>query len=442
MSAAAATADALQPHLNEARSLTRAGVLVAVLALIPSGAWMAMAPLASAVVAPAFVKVDLNRRPVQHAEGGIVREVRVRDGQRVAEGETLLILGDVAVDADRNRLDYRVQAEGAGITRLEAEQAMAPVLAFPSDLKAAARSDARLAGLLAKEQSLFDARRQALTGQVGLLRAQRVKVSQEVQALRQQIEQAMQSLKHQRQELATNRHLQHEGFVSSTRVSQLEAQVADYSVKVEERRSELARAEQRRVDSDLRITSLESDHGKQASDQLKVALGRLSELQQEQRKTIDAGQRQVIVAPAAGDVIDLKYTAPGAVIPPRETIADIVPSAQRLVVEAHVRPEDIERVHRDQAAEVRFTAFAARTTSLISAKVLYVSPDRLVDRQSGAAFYTVNIEADADSLARAGDLKLLAGMPAEVYITGETRTPLRYLMEPLLQVVRRAGRER
>jgi membrane fusion protein, epimerase transport system len=213
-------------------------------------------------------------------------------------------------------------------------------------------------------------------------------------------------------------------------------------VKVEERRSELARAEQRLVDSDLRIKSLESDYGKQSSDQLKVALGRLSELQQEQRKTVDAGQRQVIVAPAAGDVIDLKYTAPGAVTPPRETIADIVPSAQRLVVEAHVRPEDINRVHRDQAAEVRFTAFAASTTPLISAKVLYVSADRLVDRQSGAAYYTVNIEADADSLARAGDLKLLAGMPAEVYITGETRTPLRYLIEPLLQVVRRAGRER
>jgi HlyD family type I secretion membrane fusion protein len=442
MSAAEVAAAALQPHLDEARKLTRIGASVVLLALIPSGTWMAAAPLASAVVAPAFVKVDLNRRPVQHAEGGIVREVRVRDGQRVAEGETLLILGDVAVDADRNRLDYRVQAEAAGIARLEAEQGMAQVLAFPADLKAAARNDARLAGLLAREQSLFDARRQALIAQTGLLREQRVKVGQELQALRQQIEQAVQSLHHQGEELAMHRNLQREGFISATRVSQLEAQVADYGVKVQERRSELARAEQRLVDCDLRIKLLESDYGKQASDQLKVALNRLSELQQEQRKTIDAGQRQVIVAPTAGDVIDLKVTAPGAVIPPRETIADIVPSAQRLVVEAHVRPEDIARVHRDQAAELRFTAFAASTTPLIAAKVRYVSADRLIDRQSGAAFYTVVIEADTDALASAGDLKLLAGMPAEAYITGETRTPLRYLLEPLLQVMRRAVRER
>lgn len=230
--------------------------------------------------------------------------------------------------------------------------------------------------------------------------------------------------------------------MSPTRVSQLEATVADYSVKVEERRSELARAEQKLVDSDLRIKSLESEYRQQASDQLKVALSRLSEIQQEQRKTSDAGRRQIIVAPAAGDVIGLKFTSPGTVIPPRETIADIVPSTQHLVIEAHVRPEDLNRVQRDRAAEIRFTAFAYRTTQLVAGKVTYVSADRLVDQQSGNPFFVVNIEADADSLLRAGDLKILAGMPAEVYITGEVRTPLQYLMEPLTQVVRRAGRER
>ena len=440
--AALAASDALQPHLREAKKLTRAGLLVLLLGLVPVGSWLATAPLASAVVAPAYVKIDLNRRPVQHAEGGIVREVRVRDGQRVAEGDTLLVLGDVAVAADMNRLDYRVLAESVGIARLEAEQAAAPAFELPTDLRTAVKGDMRLAELVDKERALFNARRNALTGQIELLRTQRIKVDQEAQALRQQIVQATLSLKHQREELATNINLQNDGFISATRVSQLEATVADYGVKVEERRSDLARAEQRLVDSDLRIRSLENEYRQQASDQLKVALSRRSDMQQEQRKTSDAGKRQVIVAPAAGDVIDLKYTAPGAVIPPRETIADIVPSAQRLLVEAHVRPEDINRVQQDQAAEIRFTAFTYRTTALVAGKVLYVSADRLVDRQSGTPFYVVNIEADAQSLQRAGDLKLLAGMPAEVYITGAERTPLQYLMEPVLQVVRRAARER
>ena len=113
----ASTRDALQPHVREARSLSRWGLAILLLGLLPVGAWVALAPLSAAVVAPAFVKVDLNRRPVQHADGGTVREVLVRDGQRVKQGEPLLVLGDVAVDADVNRLDYRVMAERASVAR-------------------------------------------------------------------------------------------------------------------------------------------------------------------------------------------------------------------------------------------------------------------------------------------------------------------------------------
>lgn len=437
------SADAtLQSNLREARALTRAGMLVLLLGLLPLGGWLALAPLSSAVVAPAVVKVDLNRRPIQHAEGGIVREVRVRDGQRVAEGETLLVLGDVSVDADLNRWDYRVDAERISIARLEAEQALAAAFELPVDLLAAIERDSRLAELLKKERALFAARRDAMVGQIGLLRAQRVKVAQEATALRAQIAQAAEALSLQKQELASNRNLLKDGFISATRITQLEAQIADYAVKLEERRSELARAEQRLVDSDLRIRALESEYRQQASDQLKGTQTRLSELQQEQRKSSDAARRQVIVAPVAGEVMDLRFNTPGSVIAPREPIADIVPSTTRLVIEARVRPEDIDRIYRDQQAEIRFTAFAFRTTRLVAGKVFYVSADRLVDHSTNVPYYVVNIEADSASLAQAGDLKLLAGMPAEVYIKGEQRTPLAYLLEPLTQVMHRAGRER
>jgi len=130
------------------------------------------------------------------------------------------------------------------------------------------------------------------------------------------------------------------------------------------------------------------------------------------------------------------------VIPPRETIAEIVPSASRLVTEARIRPEDINRLQRGQAAEIRFTAFRYRTTQLVHGKVIYVSADRLVDRATNMPYYSALVEADAASLASAGDLKLLAGMPAEVYIQGGERTPLQYLLEPITEVLRHAGRER
>jgi membrane fusion protein, epimerase transport system len=434
--------DPLAPHVREARSLVRYGLLVLLLGLAPLVAWMALAPLASAVVAPGVVKVDLNRRPVMHAEGGIVREVRVRIGQRVAEGETMFVLGDVAVNADMQRWDSRVHSERASLARLEAEQTGAAAVAFPADVLEAARTDAGLTELLSKERSLFEARRGALTSQVALLRSQQVKVNQETKALHAQIERAGEALKLQGQELSANQGLLKEGFISSARVTQIEAQMADYGVKLEERRGELARSEQKLVDTSLRIKGMENEYRQQASDQLKVTQARLAEIQQEQRKTGDAAKRQVITAPASGEVMDLKVTAPGAVIPPRETIAEIVPDNQQLIIEALVRPEDINRVQRGQAAQMRFTAFAYRSTKLVDGKVKYISGDRMVDRQSNSAFYVAHIEAEASKLKEAGDLKLLAGMPVEVYIEGDKRTVFQYLMEPLTQVVQRAGRER
>jgi epimerase transport system membrane fusion protein len=441
-SSAAALDPALAPHLAEARRLSRGAVLALALGVIPAAAWLAFAPLSSAVVASGFVKVDLDKRPVQHAEGGTVREVRVRDGQRVRQGEPMLVLGDVAVDADRGRVAARVLSERASLARLDAEQAGAAAVRFPDDVLQAARDDASIAEHLGKERTLFDARRSALLGQVGLLNAQQARIAQEMQALRAQIAQAGESSRHQQAELETNRGLLKDGYISATRISQLEAAVADYKVKLEERRGELSRAEQRLGDADLRIKALQSEYRQQASDQSKLTSSRLAELQQELRRTTDASTRQVILAPADGDVINLRFTSPGAVVSPREPIADIVPSNPRLVVEARLRTEDVSRVQPGNPADVRFTAFAYRTTKLVHGTVMYVSPDRIVDRNANQAYYVALIEADPASLAEQGEIRLQAGMPAEVYLKGEDRTALQYLVEPVTQVIRRAGRER
>ncbi len=434
--------DPLGRHQAEATRLGRLGLWVLLGAVLPAGLWLGLAPLTSAVVAPASVKVDLNRRPVQHVEGGIVREVLVRDGQQVKQGQPLLVLGDVAVDADRQRLDYRVMSERASEARLLAEQAMAGTVAFPPDVLAAARTDAALNAQVTRERMLFGARHDALYGQLKLLGAQRDKVEQEITALKAQIARAVEALQFQRNELDANRKLARDGFISPAKVNQLEGGIADYGVKLEERRSELARAEQRRVDIDLRMRTQESDYRQTASDQLKLASAQLTETRQEQRKSSDAWTRQVITAPADGEVMDLKYSSVGAVIPPRETIADIVPSDTRLLTEARIRPEDITRVQAGQSAEIRFTAYKYRSTKMVDAKVVYVSADRLVDRANGQPYYVAQVEADRQSLEAAGDLKLQAGMPAEVYITGDKHTPFEYLMEPVLQVLRHAGRER
>jgi len=431
----------LAGHVSESSRLARRGLAIIVFGLLPVVAWMSFAPLSSAVIAPAVVKVDLNRRPVQHQEGGIVREVRVRDGQRVAAGEPLLVLGNVAVDADLSRIRLRLAAERAGVARLEAEQLLASTVSFPEDLAAAAAADRQVAEQIDKERALFAAQRKGLVEQTALLGEQRSRVDQEIVALRSQIASAEESLRLQRGELESHRNLRAAGYVPAARVTELEAEVADYASRVDEFRSALARAQQRIAEINLKVNALEGQYREAASDGLRQAVTRVSELEQEHRKWADASERQLIVAPAAGEVIGLKYTAPGAVIAPRETIAEVVPLGASLVIEARVRTEDIRRVHKGQQADIRLTAFNGRTTRLVTGDVVYVAGDRLVDPVTNAPYYVALIEADQAALDKAGGLELQAGMPAEVYLRGEKRTAMQYLVEPVATAARRAGRE-
>lgn len=432
----------LRSNQEHVKRLARAGWWIALGAILPIGLWISFAPLSMAVVAPAFVKVDLNRRPVQHLEGGIVRAVLVRDGQHVKAGDPVLMLGDVGVAADRNRLGYRVNVDRAALARFEAEEGLVKTLVFPDELLIAARQDERIKQALEKETALFGARRNSLASEVALMKTQRERVEQEMAALRSQIAQAESSLLLQQKDLDANRGLLTSGFISRIRIGQIESVVMDYASKLAERRSELARAAQRLVESDLKIKSTQNEYVKAASDQVKVTAARLAEIEQELRKSEDAAVRQVVTAPASGEVIDLKFTSPGAVVRPGDLIAEIVPVNAKLMVEARIRPEEINHVHVDQPARIKFTAFKYRNSSMVTGKVTYVSGDRLMDRATNLPYYSVMIVADVDSVQSAGsELKLQAGMPAEVYIQGTTQTALQYLAEPVTRTIRRAGRQ-
>lgn len=426
---------------RQATRLVWGGWWIILLAIAPIGSWMVLAPLSMAVVAPAFVKVDLNKRPVQHREGGIVRSVLVRDGQSVKAGEPILLLGDVGVDADRNRLAYRVLVERASLARWEAMQNLANTLVFPPDLIKAAQQDERIRQALAKETALFEARRSSLASEVALMKTQRDRMEDEVVGLRAQIVNAERSHESQSETLEANRKLLKDGFIAPTRIQQLEAGLSDYAVKLESTRTEVARTQQRIVELDLKIRSLQNEYIKQASDQLKVVAAQLGEIEQERRKSDDAAVRQSVTSPANGEVIDLKFSSPGAVIRPGDPIADIVPQDAPLMIEAQVRPEDINNVQRDLAARIKFTSFKYRNTDMVMGKVTYVSADRFVDRATNMPYYSVLIRADTDSLLSVSELKLLAGMPAEVYIEGSKQTPLQYLIAPITDTIRKAGRQ-
>jgi len=417
------------------------GMRVFYVAMVPLALWTCLAPLSMAVVAPAYVKVDLNRRPIQHLEGGTVREVLVRDGQHVRAGEPVLKLGDVGVDADRNRLAYRAVVERATLARLESEQLGAASLRLPDDLLAAAARDERVRQAVEKETTLFTSRRTSLQSEVALMRAQIQQVANEAGALRAQIANIERSLALQRQDLELNRGLHRDGFISAAKLSQIEAGVADYAAKADERRSELARNGQRVADIDLRIRSLQNAYVQTASDEVKASVARLTDIDQEMRKTNDAASRQVVVAPASGEIIDLKFTSPGAIVRPGDSIAEIVPSDARLMLEAHIRPEEINHVHLRQKARIKFTALKYRGAPMVEGEVTYISADRLVDKSSGQSYFSVLVAANEKSLGAQHEVKLQAGMSAEVYVDGASQTPLQYLVEPVMSTFRKAGRQ-
>jgi len=221
----------------------------------------------------------------------------------------------------------------------------------------------------------------------------------------------------------------------------LQRGVADYEARLGEHRAALAQARQRSGDFELRIASLRSSYMKEAADELKDATAKTYDLRERLRPSLDASQRQNVVAPVSGEIVDLRVSTVGAAVGPREPLLDIVPVNPELIVEARVRPEDITYVKIGGDADVRLTAFKQRTTPTVTGKVIYVSADSLSDNKTGAPYYLTHVKLSPESLKEAGDLKLQAGMPAEVFVRTPARTPLQYLLDPLTGFLQHSFRE-
>jgi epimerase transport system membrane fusion protein len=432
--------NAARADTGELTRIVRGGLAVVMLGLLALGTWLVLAPLSGAVIAPGFVKVDMNRKVVQHQEGGIVKQVFVRDGGHVQQGQTLLVIDDVRLDATLDLLRTQHDGERAKAARLEAERGFRPAVSFPPDL-AARRGEPKVAELLQREAALFRARREALDSQVAVLRKQIRQTMDEAQALAGQIAAEERALKSQKEELAVNQKLSKQGFVQKTRLMSLERAVADYEARWEEHRAELAKTRQRASELELRVLAQRNSYVQSAADELKEASTRLFDLEERLRPSKDASDRQRVAAPIAGEVVGLRVFSPGAVVGPREVLMEIVPEDKTLIVEARIRPEDINYVRAGSKAEVRLTAYKQRTTPLVSGNVQYVSADRMVDAQSGAPYYVVHVDVSADALAEAGNLRMQAGMPAEVYIRTDSRTAFDYIFAPVTAYLRRGMRE-
>lgn len=432
------------------------GISAATLGVLLLCAWAGLAPLAAAVIADGTVKSVGSRKTVQHAEGGIVAVIHVKDGDRVDRGQTLLTLDDARVAANVQTLREQGAAHALKVQRLQAETRGIEFVADMALLRdfIAEQQVAHVEKMAKRENELFVARARQQAEQAHWLTEQLSQTRHEIvaqQALVITTESAMQLAA---RDLASNEKLKADGFVSESRLTELQRLVADYRARLQGTQTQLSQARQREADVRLKLASQKTEFARAAADELKELTSRLASVVQELRPALDAQARQHIVAPVAGEVVDLKVHTVGSAIGPREPILEIVPESSELVIEARIAPSDIRDARQaqahGQAAHVLLTAYRTRATPQVDGTLTYVGADRLTDPRAmnpSAPYYVAHVKVSPQALRAASKLAgqtlvLSPGMQAEVFIATGDRSAWRYLFDPVLDGIRRSLRER
>jgi HlyD family secretion protein len=416
-----------------------AGLLTLVIGFGGFGAWAAMAPLKGAIIAEAKVAVTGQNKIVQHLEGGVVKQILVREGQRVAAGDALVVLDGTASSSLQNRLNIQLATLEARIARALAERDGFESLVFPAAL-ATARAD-EIVTLLADQKAEFATGLQKHRAELSILTQQVISVEEQIagnEIQRKEIQLQINLLAEEREGFEA---LLSKGLTRKSQVLALKRSEADLKGRIGQLSAAISQARQYMAEIRERIEQAEAARISDASARLSEARLKRSEVLEQLRAAEDVSTRSVIRAPATGVVINLtKYNA-GAVISPGQEIMTIVPEGTALVLEARVRPQDVDQVRIGQEASLTFSAFDPNETAPIAGKVVYVSADRLDDQRTGEPYYLARLEISPEQAPDFDPNRIAPGLGAEVFITTDSRTFLEYVIAPLRRTLSRSFRE-
>lgn len=418
----------------------RLGMLILLVAFGGFGIWSFTATLAVAVVAPGNVSMESFKRSVQHLEGGIVREILVEDGDKVEAGQPLIILSDTQFRSqlDIARAQYLINR--AMEIRLLAEQAGSESLIFPEELLES--SSSRVQQVLAVQQSLFMARRESLQGALESLDEQSQQMSEQITGLESQVAINTRRVSSLRREAEDFRSLFREGLGDNQRLRELERQVLEYQGRIAEYRSQMASLKSQISENRLQKEVRRQDFQSEVGELLRDAQSQIAQAEEQIISLTDQVERTVVVAPVSGTVVDRRVHGPGAVVRSGDTIMDVVPGSDGFVVEVRVPVRDIDNIYRGQSAEIRFSAFNQRLTSVIDGEVIYVSADSFDDEATGQHYYRARVRvSEKGKQDMTEQMQLLSGMPAEVMIRTGERTFASYIAKPVTDMLSRAIRE-
>ena len=405
------------------------------------GTWAATAPLRGAVVANGVVKVEGNRKSVQHLEGGIVKELRVKEGDKVAAGDVVMVLDDSQARTEHEVLTRDLIVLRATEERLRAELAHRSQMTFPEDLKASGDDryveevwDAQVHQMEVRLAAL-DGQRQVIKEKIGQLESQIVGLEAQAKAFTAQIG----SIKEEKASLSP---LLERGLVTRPRVLQLERTADGLDGQIADAKANVAKARQAIAEQLQQTAQLDNDRMTEVAKDLRDTHAKLLEVIPKLMHARSILDRIEIRSPYTGRVVGLSVFSVGGVINRGDKIMDVVPDRESLVVEAQVAVEDISQVHPDMRAEVHLTAYKQRTTPIVHGDVIQVSADRLTDSKTNNPYFVALVRVDDGELADLPHIRLYPGMPATVMIPTVERTALDYLIGPLAMSFNHAFRQR
>ena len=414
---------------------------VLLIAVLLIGGWLALVPLAGAVVVPGNLVVQSNVKTIQHPSGGVVAQIAVHNGMRVSAGDLLVRLDAIQAQASLQVVSKQLDELRMRIARLSAERDGLGQPEFPAALMARSGED-NVRGLLVSETSLFKARFTGRKSQKELLQHRISQLGESINGLDAQISSKTKQLELISGELSGIQELYDKRLVPLTRLTTLQRETARIEGERGQLISALAETKSKIGEAQLQIARLDQDFRTEVVKELGETQGKEAELVERGVAARDLLDRIEIRASTAGVVHQLSAHTVGGVIRAGDAIMVIVPDSDELQIEARLQPHDVDQVRTGQTAFVRFSAFNQRVTPQLTGMVSYVSADTTRDQQTNASYFAVRIALSDDERRRLAGLQLVPGMPAEVFMQTGSRTMMSYLLKPITDQFQRAFVER
>lgn len=424
---------------------TIAGVVVMASMVMGFGVWGNTAPIAGAVVASGVFVATGQNKIIQHLEGGVIRDIHVREGDVVEQGQLLIELDSTAPNTELRRLFLRRMRLTAIDARLHAEMREQSEITFPEELAGSDSSEVK--EILESQRLTFTARRNNMNSDIAGIKEGINALNERIQGSRIQLDGVRRQIKFIEEEVETKEHLLRTGLVRKPELLILQRTQANLEGEVGRIMGDIGDAKERIARSVEQINGVKKTAIKTAVEQMHEVRGELVDVRERMLSAKGVLDRIRITAPVRGVVVKLRYHTQGGVIEAGKSIMEILPLKDELIIEARVRPQDIDSVKHGQHATVRLTAMNQRITPMISGDVIYLSADTLADERKSQQMgptdiYIVRVKLNIEEAATIPGFSPTPGMPAEVYIKTSERTFFQYIVKPIHDSMLRAFRER